>query len=383
MCSFSLVGASGPTLSTRKAKVAWEIVCRRKCDGGLGLRSLKEVNQVCCLKLVWRTVSSQASLWAKWTKENLFKNVSFWSIKDTTTKGSWMWRKLVKLCDKAKEFHRMKVGDGNNTSFWFDSWSSMGRLFDLFGPHGCIDMGISLHSTVAGALRNRRKRRHRVDIFNEVEKLCEIQSLQFSTTTDTALWKQSEGQYKAAFSTKATWELIRREDQHVQWWRGVWFKHHTPKYAFIHWLAIQNRLATGDRMMTWNVGANSLCVLCQNVIESRDHLFFECPYSAEVWSKLARGLLRGSFTTLWSELMVLIKDNNGGLLERFLFRYTLQVTLSSLWRERNDRRHGSQPIMAGPLVKMIERQVKNRCLSLRQMGDLKFSGALTMWFATR
>lgn len=129
----------------------------------------------------------------------------------------------------------------------------------------------------------------------------------------------------------------------------------SQKYAFIHWLAIQNRLATGDRMMTWNVGANSLCVLCQNVIESRDHLFFECPYSAEVWSKLARGLLRGSFTTLWSELMVLIKDNNGGLLKRFLLRYTLQVTLSSLWRERNDRRHGSQPIMAGPLVKMIER----------------------------
>ncbi|KAF2543375.1 hypothetical protein F2Q68_00031742 [Brassica cretica] len=81
--------------------------------------------------------------------------------------------------------------------------------------------------------------------------------------------------------------------------------------------------------------------------------------------------------------MVLIKDNNGGLLERFLLRYTLQVTLSSLWRERNNRRHGSQPIMAGPLVKMIERQVKNRCLSLRQLGDLKFSGALTMWFATR
>ncbi|XP_056858087.1 uncharacterized protein LOC130507391 [Raphanus sativus] len=206
---------SGPTLNTRKAKVAWEIVCRRKCDGGLGLRSLKEVNQVCCLKLIWRTVSSQGSLWTKWTKTNLFKNVSFWSIKNTTTKGSWMWRKLVKLRDKAKDFHRMKVGDGNNTSFWFDSWSSMGRLLDLFGTHGCIEMGIPLNSTVAEALRNRRKRRHRVDIFNEVEKLCEDQGLQLTGDADSALWKQSEGQYKAGFKTKQTWDLIRKEYQQL------------------------------------------------------------------------------------------------------------------------------------------------------------------------
>lgn len=72
---------SGHVLNSRNAKVSWEIVCRRKCDGGLGLRPLKETNQVSCLKLIWRTVSSQASMWAQWTKMNLFKNGSFWSIK--------------------------------------------------------------------------------------------------------------------------------------------------------------------------------------------------------------------------------------------------------------------------------------------------------------
>ncbi|KAF8092661.1 hypothetical protein N665_0406s0006 [Sinapis alba] len=118
-------------------------------------------------------------------------------------------------------------------------------------------------------------------------------------------------------------------------------------------------------------------------MESRDHLFFECSYLEEVWSKLMRGLLQSSFTTLWSELMLLIMDKNGGLLERILTRYTLQVTISFLWRERNERRHGGTPILAGPLVKLIDRQIKNRCLSLRQTGDLKYTGALTMWLATR
>lgn len=110
---------------------------------------------------------------------------------------------------------------------------------------------------------------------------------------------------------------------------------------------------------------------------------FECSYSVEVWSKLVRGLLQNSFTTLWSELMVLIMDTKGGLMERFLVRYTLQVAVSFLWRERHERRHGSTPILAGSLAKLIDRQVKNRCLSLREIGDLKYTGALTLWFATR
>ncbi|CAB78489.1 reverse transcriptase like protein [Arabidopsis thaliana] len=48
---------SGPELSTKKAKIAWDTICRPKQEGGLGLRSIKEANDVCCLKLIWRMVS--------------------------------------------------------------------------------------------------------------------------------------------------------------------------------------------------------------------------------------------------------------------------------------------------------------------------------------
>lgn len=53
---------SGPDLKTTKAKVAWKVVCKPKKEGGLGLRSLKEVNMVNVLKLVWRMLSG-SSLW--------------------------------------------------------------------------------------------------------------------------------------------------------------------------------------------------------------------------------------------------------------------------------------------------------------------------------
>lgn len=110
---------SGPALNTRKAK--------DKNEGGLGVRPLKEINNICCLKLVWRIVSRKDSLWSKWIHTYLIKRGNFWSINGATTTGSWMWKKLLKYRDKTKSLHRMKVGDGCRTSFWFDSWSPMGK----------------------------------------------------------------------------------------------------------------------------------------------------------------------------------------------------------------------------------------------------------------
>ena len=57
---------SGPSLNVKKAKVSWDVVCLPKKEGGLGLRSLKAMNKVLTLNLLWRLTSSQPSLWAKW-----------------------------------------------------------------------------------------------------------------------------------------------------------------------------------------------------------------------------------------------------------------------------------------------------------------------------
>lgn len=112
---------SGPELNTSKAKVSWEDVCLPKEEGGLGLRPLKEMNTVHSLKLIWRIHSTRSSLWVKWVQCYLIRKGSFWSIKETTSSGSWVWRKLLRLRDLAKQFFRMEVHNGNSTSFWHDT----------------------------------------------------------------------------------------------------------------------------------------------------------------------------------------------------------------------------------------------------------------------
>lgn len=167
---FSAFLWSGPSLKTIGAKVAWVEVCKGKDEGGLELRTLKDVNKVCGLKLIWRLLSGD-SLWSKWLKANMLKKKSFWEVKHVTQSGSWMWRKLLKLRDVAKSFYRKEVGNGRHTSFWFDNWSDKGVLFDLLGTRGFIDMGIRREASVEEAvLCYRRRRKHRVMILNNIEE---------------------------------------------------------------------------------------------------------------------------------------------------------------------------------------------------------------------
>lgn len=82
---------------SQKAKVAWSDVCQPKDKGGLGLRSLADVNKVSCLKLIWRLLSSRAFLWVQWIHKYLTRKGSFFSVKESSSLGSWMWNKLLKL----------------------------------------------------------------------------------------------------------------------------------------------------------------------------------------------------------------------------------------------------------------------------------------------
>lgn len=342
---------SGPTLNSHKAKISWHEICQPKREGGLGLRPLKEVNAVSCLKMVWRILSSKNSLWVNWIKAYLLRHGSFWTIQLTTSTGSWMWRKLLKYRDKAKAFFKMDVRNGERTSFWFDTWSPLGPLIDVTGERGFIDMGISRHATVAQALATRRRRQHHSSNLNQIEHLLHTYQARGSViSADIPLWKQTGDEYKSYFQSKKTWMLIRKNGVENNWHGGIWFRHFTPKYAFCAWLAIHNRLSTADRMQAWNNGMNTACILCQDPMETRDHLFFSCGYSAEIWSALTKGLLKRRHSTSWTSILSVISDTSQDSTTLLLVRYVFQATLHSIWRERNSRRHGEKPTPPHQLI---------------------------------
>lgn len=107
---------SGSPNQSHKAKVSWEEVCYPTEEGGLGIRKLRDSGTVFSLKLIWRLFTQSTSLWVSWTKHYLLKYTSLWDVRDDT-KGSWIWRKLLKLRPLAYNFVRFEVRDGSTTHF--------------------------------------------------------------------------------------------------------------------------------------------------------------------------------------------------------------------------------------------------------------------------
>ncbi|XP_024010162.1 uncharacterized protein LOC112085231 [Eutrema salsugineum] len=147
---------SGPDLNLRKAEIAWKSVCKPREEGGLGLKSIHEANEVSLLKLVWRLVMAD-SLWVRWIRHNLMRHGSIWTTPEPTSNspGSWMWKKILQMRERAAEFFRVELG--------------MGQILKLLGARGIVDMGIREEATVSEVLSSHRRQRHRVQSLNTIE----------------------------------------------------------------------------------------------------------------------------------------------------------------------------------------------------------------------
>ncbi|GKC38640.1 putative reverse transcriptase domain, reverse transcriptase zinc-binding domain protein [Tanacetum coccineum] len=103
-----------------KAKVAWNVICLLKREGGLGLRSLEVFNLALMTTHIWNIVSNKESLWIHTYK---LRGRTLW---DVQPKGdmSWGWRKLLQLTEFVRPFFRSCIGNGMKTSLLYDSWCS-------------------------------------------------------------------------------------------------------------------------------------------------------------------------------------------------------------------------------------------------------------------
>ncbi|KAI8555357.1 hypothetical protein RHMOL_Rhmol05G0168500 [Rhododendron molle] len=82
------------------------------------------------------------------------------------------------------------------------------------------------------------------------------------------------------FTISSLWEHLRKHFPDITWYQVVWFFGHIPRCSVISWMAILNRLSIEDRLVMFGMKSTSICSLCLGV-ESRDHLFFECPVATQ------------------------------------------------------------------------------------------------------
>lgn len=225
-----------------------------KEEGGLGLRRLKEWNQVLGLKLIWLIFAAGGSLWVSWVRRHLIGDQNFWEIQPQRS-NSWIWKSLCNLRYMARPMIICEVGNGNTARFWHDNQTSHGPLIAPTGPRGPGVTGLHVEAVVAEAFRegdwwlSRSRSRNRL-ITMIRESLPDATPILASEVDDAYLWKPGNRAASSSFSTTHTWEALHPQGKPVFWHRQVWFQGRIPKHAFITWVIARNRLGTRDRMMS-------------------------------------------------------------------------------------------------------------------------------------
>ncbi|XP_022032639.1 uncharacterized protein LOC110933740 [Helianthus annuus] len=79
-----------------RAKVAWKDVCLPKQEGGLGIRSISDVNKSLMAMHVWSILTKRESIWVRWIHEYKLKGRNFWEVPSRGSM-SWGWRKILSI----------------------------------------------------------------------------------------------------------------------------------------------------------------------------------------------------------------------------------------------------------------------------------------------
>ncbi|GJU57676.1 RNA-directed DNA polymerase, eukaryota [Tanacetum coccineum] len=125
---------NGHDSNSKKASwVNWKKVLAPKERGGLGVSSLYALNRGLMFKWVWRFYTQDSSLWARVIKAIHGDDGKMGVITRAGSKSCWMniVHETNALLNKGIDlikFMRIKLGNGQITSFWEDMWSEGGTL---------------------------------------------------------------------------------------------------------------------------------------------------------------------------------------------------------------------------------------------------------------
>jgi len=132
-----------------------------------------------------------------------------------------------------------------------------------------------------------------------------------------------------------------------------------------------------------NIWSHLSCVFCNHPVETRNYLFFSCEYSKNVWKNLVIGFLSDKFSENWQEIMKIFKGNEIDHTRGFLLKYVFQNSIHSIWNERNKRIHGENSSQPERLIKLIDKNVRNRLNTMSGNGASKYKDGIKDWFASR
>lgn len=371
------------SINNGKSKVSWKVVCVPKYEGGLGIRRIKEMNKALMTSHAWSILTKRESLWVSWIHDNKLKGRSFWDI-PVSSNCSWSWRKLLQLRPNIRNYIWSKVGNGKNTSVWFDRWSDICPIGNIISPREISRAGFSLSSSIADVISNGVWLWPNAwyDLFPVLINLPTLQVQ--SEKQDTLVWRDVD-QKDYPYSSSTVWNSIRSKEQIVSWHKIVWNAYCIPRHAFNMWLIMRKRLLTQDVIISWSPPRRKFmdvmcCSLCIADLDSHEHLFFECAYASKVWLQVRDLAELQNVPPIWNIIIdTLAQIASSKSLINVIRKLLVAAVAYFIWQERNNRMFRNQNRPPDVLCKEIIHTIRLKLMGMTYKKTDRVSSILERW----
>ena len=282
--------------------VSWDNVCKPLEEGGLGVKEMKTFNVALLAKWRWRIMSNEGGKW-KEIMSSKYGSVAE-NIQLRSKYQSWWWKDLTKICGEGVAhgwFQKVigwKVGNRAVVRLWEDVWlgneclrSTYPKLFSL-----SLDQGKKVGEV--GEWEENRWRWNlswRRDMFQwetdlEVDMLSRLSMGAICKDSfDQLLWK---GDQKGTFSVKSAYSMLANHQipaSRESVFSLLWQAKAMPKVLTTAWRILIDRIPSRVNLFRRGVPVTSTrCALCNLSEESSQHLFLECVFAQQVWSRCYR-----------------------------------------------------------------------------------------------
>lgn len=274
---------------------------------------------------------------------------------------------------------RISPGNGLDVNFWLDPWTKFGQLITFIGHNGQTSIPLSTKAAslwVNGDWSFRHARSHQME-----ELLIYLTTVSLTEDSSVTNWIM-DGGASDTFSSSAVYNSFFEHLITVTWHPIIWIKKGIPKHSSLAWPMLLNRSPTRDRLISWGLQSDPLCLLCNASNESRNHLYFECPFSTAIWTYYATSLGIPQPSSSWEDVAHSLMSLTGSKDRIYLSILSWQATIYEVWWERNERLHRNRFRREEAIWKRINGLIKNKISSLRPEGNRRSSSLMQLWFAT-
>ncbi|KAL0316171.1 UNVERIFIED_CONTAM: putative mitochondrial protein [Sesamum radiatum] len=211
--------------------IAWDKLCARSVEGGLGFREFRAFNQAMLAKQCWRVFTNPHSLLGRLLKAHYFPHSSFLDA-SLSSRPSLTWRSLLSARPLMLAEIRWRGGSSRSIKVWASPWIPRSSSFRPITPVATNDPNLLVSALIDHELGTWKHDRLR-DLFLpvDVEAILKI-PLGRTSQPDFAVWHYSaDGRFSVRSAYHLVWSMrqVGASPSAPRSWTFLWTAKVPPK----------------------------------------------------------------------------------------------------------------------------------------------------------